>query len=523
MAKIDYQDLVEIHRRLRREFFFPPTSINVIDDEETPAYIENGKICINPEILEDLAHAEGIVAHEIGHMEICPVSVAKAKKYIMIVADELGVANDAYYTDVDVCHQIMNVIADMIVDKDDRILKRLPHRIKCDFESVKRRMKGKLPKHPFWLVLAQYYNLLIKKKMLQIPPKEQETGKQAFRIITSLAPMEIKIRKVAKLLANQEFMKEYEEVKEFLKKLDAAMGKGLSRLNVRENLKKNKGDLKRAIGDTVDTKQGKKGDEKTRAEMAKDKRILIGMAKAAKVEFNDYDYLRAVGRKKIEFNIKIMRPAVGRIVRGSLETWTPDDDVAELEIEDSIMNNPLLIPGLSTLKAEKKAGFEEAPSIPPVLMVLDTSGSMDRTTAMIICYSFVAACEHYKTPASIVMFSHAPYFTAGFTEQYETFARKIFDNYRSGGTDTLSAASKAAGILRNRGRSLLIFISDFECYNKKRTIDVLRELKNRHYVMNIVIRNYSVSGNDFEGIGAKFIDGPDDISNLVIQEIGDTI
>lgn len=520
-GKIDAEAMEEIHNRVRKEFFYPPTRLQLVGGDDAPC-IENGLIRVNPDIFADVLHAEGILAHEIGHIEICPASVAKGKRYLEIVAEELGKADSNYYSDMELCHTIMNVIADMIVDKDERILRRLPHRMDCDLRYMKKKMKGKLPTHPFWLILTQYYSILVKKKLVPVPPKEQETGKKAHRIITSLAPTEIKIRKMAHLLADQEFMKQYEEMKKFMQQLDDAMGKALSKLKARENTSADPGAVKRAIGDAVETRQGKgKGNAGAPAAGSeKEKRLLIGLATAAHVDFDDYDYLRAIGRKKIEFTIKIQRPSVGKVVRGSLEPWTPDDEASELEVEDSVMNSPMLIPGVSTLKAEKKMGYEEAPSVPPVLMVLDTSGSMDRDDALVICYSFLSACESYKTPASVILFSGMPYYSAPFTENYEELARGIYNGYCGGGTDTLRAAQEAGEKLHGRPKSLLIFISDFECYKKDKTVDLLRELKRDHFVVCIVLQNSSISRGDFVGLKAEIVDGPDGISNLVIDELG---
>jgi len=532
---MDQERIPDIFQACRRKFFFPPASLNFHDRKDTPFYIECGAVFVNPDLLVDDTQAEYIFSHELGHMEVCPVSIKRTKRYMEVVAEELGIADQRYSVDTEICHLIMNIFADMMVDKDDRVLPLLAHGIECGLEKMEKletvsaNLKGpdsKHPKHPFWLILMQYYISLTKRsyKGVKIPPREMDTGGKIYRIIVSLWPQEIKLRRVTKLLAQQEFMKDYQQTRDFLKALDEALQKGWGQLRVKELMKKTKEDLKREIADSVEPGKKEKlpGNVYVRgcAKRKKDKSFTFGMAKAAGVSFNDYDYLRAVGKKKIAFRVKIMQPSVGKIERGSMETWTPDDDVADLEVEDSMMNNPILLPGISTLKAEKRTGFEQAPTIPPAMIILDTSGSMDRETGLIICYSFLSACEHYRTPASIILFSDTAYYSRGFTTDHEKMARDIFHKYASGGTDTFAAAKLAQSLLKSRGKSLVIFISDLECGNRDRTLNMLREFKQRgHVIVNIVIKGYSSGNINLKGLKSYIIESVNDISGIVVDEV----
>jgi hypothetical protein len=406
----------------------------------------------------------------------------------------------------------------MIELKDD-----LKHRLKCDLETIKKKMKEEiskmpeeeakkfkrpLPNHPLWEILMVYYNQLVKEELANIPDANSvQVGNKIYDIITSKRPFENKLEEIARLFASQNFMREHAELLKFIEWFERTLGKKLRKIMTKEMLKKSKSEIKKELEECVDPKK-------------KDKNLIYGLAKAMGITLEDWEYYRMKARMKIRFKLKSKSEASGKIVKGGLETWRIDDPTENLEVEESVREYGILIPEVTTLQFESKMGFDEMSSkIPSTVLIIDTSGSMDIEDALVTSYSFIESCRHYNVDFSVILFSDDAYLSTEFGKEYDRTEKLIHDKYSSGGTNIFPAVCKLQEIIKKRKNALVIIISDFCAYRLNESLDILSGMKKNHSIVLMVIR----SGTKFPGFNFYNIDSMESLNNLIINEINDYV
>ncbi len=496
---------------MRREFKFPPSSLEIKKKIPAP-YCENGRIVVNNEWFLDGIQAKSILRHELAHFNVCPVSVQNHRRYLDITRDILKKINFLYERDIELITSINNIVYDFVVEiyivkelNDD-----LLHRLLLDVKVIKKRNKGKFPSHFLWEVLAQFYNRLVKKKVLKpLKQKALDVGNKLFEIMGTNLHFEKKLALCVKLLAEQEFMKDREELMEFLEMLGRALHKNFKKASVRTQLK-SKREAKEEVKESIPIKKG-----------VSIKRFAIGFAESVGVKLNDFDYYVAMAQNNISFRLKLAAGSSGAEVRGHFDVWTLDSEPDRLDLEESFFESPILIPEQTTLMVERKKGKEKSKDVPDCLLVVDTSASMDYEDTLLTVFSFILSCKNYGVNVAVVLFSTRAYLEEEFSLDYTLKMRRVYDEYQSGGTITPTGAVSAETILsRWKTGCLIIFISDFYCYRKAETFKKLNELANNNFVVPVVFGGGShITENELGTLKPKYVNSIEELNNIIIGEV----
>lgn len=498
---LDVKNIEKAFSETRKDYRYPPMILVIDRNYETPFYMDFGTVHINDDLLVDFIEAKSIMRHEIGHTHFAPVSIKRHKKFIDIIQKELGSKADQW-----LCHEISNYFSDFVVDKAiiEEFKDDLKHRLEVMLPTVKTLNKGKYPDHAFWWILMEYYNKVVNEEILAVEDqKQREAGDKCYEIICSEKPMEEKLKEVARLLNQQEFMKDYQSIqdfKEFLEKLSKYLKTNTKRVVTKESMR-DKNEAKKELEDLID-------------DSPENRALVGGLAKALGIELEPFDYYKGLARKKIQFKIKSQPKQSGKIIRGGLETWMLEDESEDLDIEESVLDSGLLIPEQTTLKWEKKFGTDEiAQVLPSMLLTIDTSGSMSSEKAIVSCFSFIELCRTYKTQFAIILFSDTAYYNCDFSTDYDKKEREIFNSYQSGGTALLPASNAIIKILSNKEGSLVIFVSDLEAWDRNRAIDELRKIQKKHSIIFMTID----SDTKVQGFKQYFIKDLKELDRLVIE------
>lgn len=532
----------EIYEDVREEYYFPHTRLEFIDDENIPFYCTNAVISINPnEFRGDEIYCRSILRHECGHFCYMPLSIADHKRYVEIARNILKKINPDYSENIGLICSINNIVYDCIVDEfimtefgDD-----LAHRTELAVEGVMEKGGGKLPDHPFWQILSSFYNCICGKEIVTgLRKKEKKDGKRIANIVLDYTPNSEKIRKIITILSKySEFqnpeqersmsgegegggegeVEQYEGIARFIKELEDLTDKDYSITLVREDLEE---DSEKAKKRELENAVNPDGDE----DEGEDRIVSCGIGRGGRPILEPFEYYRGLAKKKIKFKVKINKPCFGHIEKGSLQRWTLDSPIERLDMEESIQESPLIIPEATTVEFEAKRGEDEGVDVPDVLLITDTSGSMSQDIAIITTYSMIESARLHKVKAGVVLFTVPAYLSEDFTYEYERVERSVWEEYLSGGTDTLNGVMAGEKLVKgHRGNALIIFISDFECNNTERTADRLRELQSQGNIITVL----KIGEHDgkyskeeyFQGLTVKIAEKLEDLSGLIIEEV----
>ncbi len=216
------------------------------------------------------------------------------------------------------------------------------------------------------------------------------------------------------------------------------------------------------------------------------------------------------------------------------ETWRLGDPIDSLDITQTLLNSPIIIPNISTrkwIKMESGTRLIEK-KIPDLLIVLDSSGSMNWNyhskrpkgtyhTALIAAF----AALHYVTKKaikfSVINFSNNADI-CDWTSNYKD-AEKVLLRYQGGGTQLpLNEISKQC---QKANKKVLVFIiTDFGIYNwnaSKKTF--LRLIEQGHHIIGFFIGSSEIPKTKFKDLLTKMsfypIKKSKDLIALVIKEI----
>ena len=245
-------------------------------------------------------------------------------------------------------------------------------------------------------------------------------------------------------------------------------------------------------------------------------------------------WYRGLAKDLIE--IRIFEEKPGGQVPVNIAPWRIGDPMEELDIVQTLLTSPVIIPNITT----RKWCFKEGPGhliekqIPDLLLVLDSSGSMgwnyfapnDKSRgpyhiALVASFAALHFAANKGAKFSVINFSNRAD-TCQWTADYEK-AEKTLLRYQGGGTHLPIASIKKQ--CDNAERNALVFIiTDFGIYNWKDTKKTLLELANRgHKIVGFFIGSASIPKSKFKDLLDKVIFYPirntKDLINLVIEEV----
>ena len=245
-------------------------------------------------------------------------------------------------------------------------------------------------------------------------------------------------------------------------------------------------------------------------------------------------WYRGLARNLIEIKIYEERP--GGQLPVYPDIWRIGDPIEELDVVQTLLNSPVIIPNITT----RKWVFKEGPGhmvekqIPDLLIVLDSSGSMKwnytaRTdagrgpyhTALVASFAALHYAASKGVKFSIINFSGRPD-TCQWTSDYHKAEQTLL---RYQGSGTILPIKAMATQCEKADRKVLVFIiTDFGIYNWGKAKKIMIELSNRgHKIVGFFIGATSIPNSQFKNLLDKVtfypIKNSKDLINLVIDEV----
>ncbi len=245
-------------------------------------------------------------------------------------------------------------------------------------------------------------------------------------------------------------------------------------------------------------------------------------------------WYRGLAKNLIE--IKIYEEIPGGQVPVYPDVWRIGDPIEELDVVQTLLNSPVIIPNITTRKWVYKEGpgHLEEKQIPDLLIVLDSSGSMGwkytaKTesgrgpyhTALVASFAALHYAANKGVKFSVINFSgHAD--ICPWTADYKK-AEKTLLRYQGSGTilPTKAIANQCDKAERN---ALVFIITDFGIYNWGSAKKIMTNLANRgHNIVGFFIGATSIPKTKFKDLLDKVTFYPvrtsKDLINLVIKEV----
>ena len=245
-------------------------------------------------------------------------------------------------------------------------------------------------------------------------------------------------------------------------------------------------------------------------------------------------WYRGLAKNLIE--IKIYEEKPGGQVPIYPDVWRIGDPIEELDVVQTLLNSPVIIPNITTRKWVNKEGpgHLEEKQIPDLLIVLDSSGSMGWNytaksergrgpyhTALVASFAALHYAAQKGVKFSVINFSGRE-IICPWTLDYNK-AEKVLLKYQVSGT--ILPTKTIAAQCDKADRNVLIFvITDFGIYNWGQAKKIMMNLANRgHKMVGFFIGASSIPSARFKGLLDKVTFYPvrntKDLINLVIQEV----
>ncbi len=244
-------------------------------------------------------------------------------------------------------------------------------------------------------------------------------------------------------------------------------------------------------------------------------------------------WYRGLAKNLIE--IKIYEEKPGGQLPIYPEVWRLGDRMEELDIVQTLLTSPVIIPNVTT----RKWAFREGPGhhvekqTPDLLIVLDSSGSMgwnytSRTNrgkgpyhiALVASFASLHYAAKKGVKLSVINFSNRAdicNWTANYQKAENTLLR-----YQGGGT-VLPLKEIANQCEKAEKKALIFLITDFGIYNWSRAKKTMMNLAENHKIVGFFIGSTKIPKDKFKDLLDKVtfygIGDVKDLINLVIKEV----
>jgi hypothetical protein len=245
-------------------------------------------------------------------------------------------------------------------------------------------------------------------------------------------------------------------------------------------------------------------------------------------------WYRGIAKNLIE--IKIYEEKPGGQIPIYPEVWRIGDPIEELDVLQTVLSSPVIIPNITTRKWAHREGpgILQEKEIPDLLIVLDSSGSMgwnyiansDRGrgpyhTALVASFAALHFSANKGVKFSVVNFSNRPD-VCNWTYDYQR-AERILLKYQGGGTH-LPIKSIVNQCNKSDSKVLVLIITDFGIYNWANSKKALIELANKgHHIVGFFIGSSTIPKTRFKDLTDKVtfypIKNVKDLIDLVIEEV----
>jgi len=245
-------------------------------------------------------------------------------------------------------------------------------------------------------------------------------------------------------------------------------------------------------------------------------------------------WYRGLAKNLIE--IKIFEEKPGGQLPVYPEVWHIGDRIEDLDIVQSLLNSPVMIPNITT----RKWAYKEGPGhlvekqIPDLLIVLDSSGSMGWNytsrstrgkgpyhTALVAAFASLHCAASKGAKFSIINFSNRADICQ-WTSDYNK-AENVLLRYQGGGT-FLPIREIANQCEKAEKKALVFIITDFGIYNWSKTKKIMIELAQKgHKIVGFFIGSTKIPKDKFKNLlnNVTFygIGNTKDLISLVITEV----
>ena len=245
-------------------------------------------------------------------------------------------------------------------------------------------------------------------------------------------------------------------------------------------------------------------------------------------------WYRGLAKNLIEIRILEEKPS------GQLpvypEVWRIGDRIEDLDIVQTLLNSPVIIPNLTT----RKWAYEEGPShltekqIPDLLLVLDSSGSMKWNytsriergrgpyhVALVAAFAALHYAANKGVKFSIINFSNKAD-VCQWTSDFKK-AERVLLRYQGGGT-VLPTKEIVQQCDKAERKALIFIITDFGIYNWSKSKKIMIDLAQRgHKIVGFFIGATKIPKDKFKTLLDKVtfygIRDAKDLIDLVITEV----
>ncbi|MBY9014378.1 MAG: VWA domain-containing protein [Candidatus Lokiarchaeota archaeon] len=243
-------------------------------------------------------------------------------------------------------------------------------------------------------------------------------------------------------------------------------------------------------------------------------------------------WYRGLAKDLIE--IKIFEEKPGGQLPVFPEVWHLGEPIEDLDIVQTILNSPIIIPNITTRKWLKNygKGHLTEKQIPDLLLVLDSSGSMNWNylakssrgvyhTALVASFAALHFAAKKGVKFSVINFSNRAD-VCDWTVDYKKAERTLL-RYQGGGTH-LPIKDIVKQTEKSERDTLIFIITDFGIYNWNSAKKLFSNLSNKgHKIVGFFIGSAKIPKEKFKDLLEKAtfypIKNPKDLINLVIKEV----
>ncbi|HEY0089016.1 MAG TPA: VWA domain-containing protein [Candidatus Lokiarchaeia archaeon] len=246
-------------------------------------------------------------------------------------------------------------------------------------------------------------------------------------------------------------------------------------------------------------------------------------------------WYRGIAKNLIEIKIYEGKSR-GELIPIYSDVWRIGDPLEELDVVQSLLNSPKLIPNLTTRKwiFEEGSGYLKEKQIPDLLLVIDSSGSMNWKylaknknqrgnyhIALVASFAALHYAARKGVKFSTINFSNRADL-CDWTMDYQK-AERILLRYQGGGT-VLPLEEIENQCNKTEKKILVFIITDFGIYNWGGAKKSMIKLAERgHKIVGFFIGSSKIPKLKFRNLLDKVTFYPineiDDLVNLVIEEI----
>lgn|GEM_PF-5577478 len=481
-------EIVNCFNKLRKEFYYPLVRINIIKGDNSSIYFSEGCINIGRDCCYNQKSTECFIAHELGHTFYAPCSLR----------DLVEVVNAVRKAEENCNPKILSLSNNFLYDEivDYNIFKR-GYDINEMLKTVKKR-KDKT----FQLVLANHYNIT----------KSRKIKKKLDEKTLNLSKKLMKISKSRKSL-NQKAIEHYKIIKDYFNDVsESEIQEDLKNVfgyPVYEQLNQNLKEVLNELSDIQNFEDFK--------QVVKDLNIQTDEKEL------EFEYYLANAKNFLRFQVNKKKEIQTLSEKENTENWRSDENAELLNIEATLLNEGVIIPDFNTLKTVEEIGLiENKNEKKNIILILDCSGSMLKTTSLISAFSLIETCKQKNYAVGVVLFEVNVHYKSKPTRNYYQLEREVYEKYEVKGEGTQLTQAVEQALQISDENSFFIIVSDFQTYpyndakiaydqikNKDKHLIIVNEKKYSHKIQDWLLKEENKT----------IIQTQEDLKKVIIQNI----